>query len=168
MGLFGPVLLTVNAKAHWRSAMVKLLRWAEKRIGPERIKTTYAFADLLNAGARLSFGSDWTVAPINPLDGIYAAVTRRTIDGANPDGWVPEQKISLNDALRAYTVTNAFAGYQEDRLGSLEIGKLADFVVLSRRFIRTSAGEFAKCLCGQNRYWRGSKIPSAIKAFTQA
>ena len=131
MGLFGPVLLTVNAKAHWRSAMVKLLRWAEKRIGPERIKTTYAFADLLNAGARLSFGSDWTVAPINPLDGIFAAVTRRTIDGANPDGWVPEQKISLNDALRAYTVTNAFAGYQEDRLGSLEIGKLADFVVLS-------------------------------------
>ena len=69
-------------------------RWAEKRIGPERIKTTYAFRSLLDRGARLAFGSDWTVAPIDPLLGIYAAVTRQTLDGKNPQGWVPEQKIT--------------------------------------------------------------------------
>lgn len=106
-------------------------RWAEKRIGPERIKTTYAFRSLLDAGARLTFGSDWTVAPIDPILGIYAAVTRRTIDGANPDGWVPEQKISVAEAVHAYTAANAYAGFQEDCLGTLEAGKLADFVVLS-------------------------------------
>lgn len=106
-------------------------RWAEKRIGPERIKTTYAFRSLLDAGAALTFGSDWTVAPLAPLEGIYAAVTRRTIDGANPDGWVPEEKIPLEEALRAYTSANAWAGFQDDRLGMLKPGYLADFVVLS-------------------------------------
>ncbi|MCB0568686.1 MAG: amidohydrolase [Phaeodactylibacter sp.] len=106
-------------------------RWAEKRIGPERIKTTYAFRSLLDAGASLSFGSDWTVAPLNPLEGIYAAVTRRTLDGANPDGWVPAEKISVEEALRCYTGANAYAGFQEDRLGMLKTGYLADFAVLS-------------------------------------
>lgn len=106
-------------------------RWAEKRIGPERIKRTYAFRSLLDAGAPLTFGSDWTVAPIDPLAGIYAAVTRRTTDGANPDGWVPAQRITVEEALRAYTAGNAYAGFQEDRLGTIEPGKLADFVVLS-------------------------------------
>ncbi len=70
-------------------------RWAEKRIGPERIKTTYPFRSLLDNGARLAFGSDWTVAPIDPLLGIYAAVTRRTLDGKHPNGWVPEEKITV-------------------------------------------------------------------------
>ena len=106
-------------------------RWAEKRIGPERLETTYAFRALLDAGAALTFGSDWTVAPIDPLEGIYAAVTRRTLDGANPDGWVPQQKITVEEALHAYTAANAYAGFQEARLGTLEPGKWADFVVLS-------------------------------------
>ncbi len=106
-------------------------RWAGKRIGPERIKTTYAFRDLLDAGARLAFGSDWTVAPIDPLLGIYAAVTRRTIDGANPNGWVPDQKITVEEAVTAYTANNAYANFQEDVLGTLEPGKYADLVVLS-------------------------------------
>ncbi len=106
-------------------------RWAEKRIGPDRIKRTYAFRSLLDAGAPLTFGSDWTVAPISPLDGIYAAVTRRTLDGANPDGWIPQEKISVEEALVAYTRANAYAGYQEDRLGVIATGMLADFVVLS-------------------------------------
>lgn len=106
-------------------------RWAEKRIGPERIKTTYAFHDLLDAGARLAFGSDWTVAPIDPLLGIYAAVTRRTIDGRNPGGWVPEQKITVEEAVVAYTATNAYAAYLEGELGTLDVGKYADLVVLS-------------------------------------
>ncbi len=88
-------------------------RWAEERIGPERIKTTYAFKSLLDAGATLSFGSDWYVAPLNPLAGIYAAVTRRTLDGKNPDGWVPQEKISVEDAVKAYTINNAYAGFQE-------------------------------------------------------
>lgn len=106
-------------------------RWAGKRIGPERIKTTYAFRDLLDAGARITFGSDWTVAPIDPLLGIYAAVTRRTIDGANPEGWVPEQKITVEEAMVAYTANNAYASFLEGDLGTVEPGKLADLVVLS-------------------------------------
>lgn len=106
-------------------------RWAVNRIGEERIKTTYAFRSLLDAGADLTFGSDWTVAPIDPLLGIYGAVTRRTIDGANPDGWVPEEKITVEEALTAYTISNARAGFWDEDTGSLEEGKLADFVVLS-------------------------------------
>lgn len=106
-------------------------RWAEKRIGKKRCKTTYAFNSLLKAGAQLTFGSDWTVAPINPLEGIYAAVTRQTLDGKNPKGWYPEEKITVAQALECYTSHNAFAGFQEKDLGTLEAGKLADFVVLS-------------------------------------
>jgi predicted amidohydrolase YtcJ len=106
-------------------------RWAEKRIGPDRIKTTYAFRSLLDAGARLAFGSDWTVAPIDPLFGIHAAVTRRTIDGANPGGWIPAQKITVEEALAAYTINAAYANRQDDVLGTLEPGKYADLVVLS-------------------------------------
>lgn len=107
-------------------------RWAEKRIGPDRIKTTYAFRDLIDAGGRLAFGSDWTVAPLDPVLGVYAAVTRRTIDGRNPGGWVPGQKITVAEALAAYTTNNAYAAYLEDDLGTIEVGKYADLVVLSR------------------------------------
>jgi predicted amidohydrolase YtcJ len=106
-------------------------RWAEKRIGAERIRWTYPFRDLLDAGAHVAFGSDWTVAPIDPILGIYAAVTRRTTDGANPEGWVPEQKITVEEALSAYTRGSAYAVHREGVLGSLEPGKLADLVVLS-------------------------------------
>lgn len=107
-------------------------RWAEKVIGPARIKTTYAFRSLLDSGARLAFGSDWDVAPATPLEGIYAAVTRRTLDGANPAGWVPEQKITVEQALRAYTIDAAYAAYEETLKGSLEPGKLADLVLIDR------------------------------------
>jgi hypothetical protein len=107
-------------------------RWAMNRIGPERILTTYAFRDIIDANGILVFGSDWTVAPIDPLLGIYAAVTRRTLDGANPDGWVPSQRITVEEAVRAYTVTNAYASYLENDLGTIEVGKLADLVVLSQ------------------------------------
>lgn len=106
-------------------------RWAEELIGAERIKTTYAFKSLLDAGATLAFGSDWPVAPGSPLLGIYAATTRQTLDGKNPGGWVPEQKISTADALRAYTKNGAYAAFEDHRKGTLEEGKLADFVVLS-------------------------------------
>ena len=105
-------------------------RWVQQRIGPERIKTTYAFRDLLNSNAPLAFGSDWTVATIDPLWGVYAAVTRRTLDGKNPTGWVPEQKIKLAEALRAYTVGNAWAVFAEHQWGTLTPGLDADVVVL--------------------------------------
>lgn len=107
-------------------------RWAEKRLGPERIKTTYAFRSLLDNHAHLAFGSDWTVAPIDPLLGIYAAVTRRTLDGKNPNGWVPKEKISVEEALRAYTSGNAWAVFAEGRRGKLAPGYDADLVLLDQ------------------------------------
>ncbi len=106
-------------------------RWAEKRLGKERLKGTYAIGSVMRAGAHVTFGSDWSVAPLEPLQGIYAAVTRRTTDGKNPQGWIPDEKISVLEALKAYTQENAYAGYQEDKLGRLNAGYLADFVVLS-------------------------------------
>lgn len=111
-------------------------RWAEGVIGPQRCKTTYAFRSLHDQGARVVFGSDWYVAPPSPLLGIYAAVTRRTIDGKNPDGWIPEQKITVEEALRAYTVQAAYASFEEGLKGSIEPGKLADFVILDRDITR--------------------------------
>jgi len=107
-------------------------RWAETKIGPERVKTTYAFESLRRAGAVLAFGSDWTVAPLNPILGIYAAVTRRTLDGKNPDGWVPGEKVSVEEAVKAYTVNGAWAEFAEAEKGTIEAGKLADLVVLDR------------------------------------
>ena len=112
-------------------------RWVEQRIGPVRIRTTYAFRSLLDSGARLAFGSDWTVAPLNPLLGVYAAVTRRTLDGKHPSGWVPEQKISVGEALRAYTVGNAYATFDEASRGNLAPGHEADLVVLDRDLFTT-------------------------------
>ena len=105
-------------------------RWVEQRIGPERIKTTYAFRTLLDTDAPLAFGSDWTVAPLNPMLGVYAAVTRRTLDGKNPNGWVPDQKITVGEALRAYTHGNAWATFNEQKWGTLAAGRFADVVVL--------------------------------------
>jgi len=106
-------------------------RWAEKIIGPERIKTSYAWHSLLEHGAVLAFGSDWPVAPLDPISGIYAAVTRRTLDGKNPQGWIPGERITVAQAVHAYTMGSAFAEHQETVKGSIEVGKLADLAVLS-------------------------------------
>ncbi len=119
-------------------------RWAEKRIGRERAKSTYAFRSLLDSGATLAFGTDWTVAPLNPLLSIYGAVTRRTIDGKNPDGWTPEQKISVEEAVRAYTVGSAFAEFQDNVKGTLTKGKLADLIVLSEDIFKIDPVEIQK------------------------
>jgi predicted amidohydrolase YtcJ len=107
-------------------------RWAEKRIGKERARTTYAFRSLLDSGATLAFGTDWTVAPLDPMLTIYAAATRRTLDGKNSNGWIPEQKISVEEAVRAYTVGSAYAEFADTVKGTLTPGKLADLVILSR------------------------------------
>jgi predicted amidohydrolase YtcJ len=106
-------------------------RWLEQRVGPERAKTSYAIRSLLDAGAVVTFGSDWTVAPLDPILGIHAAVTRRTLDGRHPDGWIPEQKITVEEALRCYTVNNAWAMFAEHEVGRVAPGLLADLVVLS-------------------------------------
>ncbi len=105
-------------------------RWCDKRIGSERAKGTYAFRSLLDAGAVLAFGSDWTVAPLNPMEGLKAAVTRQTLDGKHPNGWVTEQKITLEEAIRAFTMGSAYAEFQDQIKGSLTPGKLADLVLL--------------------------------------
>jgi predicted amidohydrolase YtcJ len=106
-------------------------RWAEKRIGPDRAKRTYAFRTFLDHHVRLAFGTDWFVAPLNPLETIYAAVTRATLDGKNPDGWQPQEKLSVAEAVEAYTMGSAYAEFQENVKGSITPGKLADFVILS-------------------------------------
>jgi predicted amidohydrolase YtcJ len=106
-------------------------RWAEKRLGPARSRTSYAWRSMLDAGAPLAFGSDWPVAPLDPLLGIYAAVTRATLDGKHPNGWFPEEKLKVEEALRAYTAGSAFAAFEEKEKGTISPGKLADLVVLS-------------------------------------
>jgi predicted amidohydrolase YtcJ len=107
-------------------------RWAVKRIGEKRLNGTYAFASMMKSGATVTFGSDWPVAPLSAMEGIYAAVMRETIDGANPTGWLPDQKVTVEQSLVAYTVNNAFAGFQDDRAGRIAPGFLADIVVLDR------------------------------------
>ncbi len=119
-------------------------RWADKVIGVERSRTTYAFRSLLDAGAILAFGSDWYVAPPTPLEGIYGAVTRRTLDERNPDGWVPEQKITVEQALRAYTTGSAYAEFAERSKGSLSPGKLADIVMVDRDITRIAPEDIRK------------------------
>lgn len=107
-------------------------RWAEGRIGAKRCASSYAYRSLLDSGATLAFGSDWPVAPLDVLAGIDAAVNRRTLDGKHPNGWFPEQRITVAEAVAAYTIGSAFAAHQEKDRGSIAAGKLADFVLLSR------------------------------------
>ncbi len=116
-------------------------RFAERLIGSERIKTTYAFGSLIETHALLVFGSDWFVAPPTPLEGIYAAVTRQTLDGKNPTGWVPEQKISVEEALKSYTIRAAYASFEEDLKGSITPGKLADYVILEKNLFDIAPSE---------------------------
>jgi predicted amidohydrolase YtcJ len=106
-------------------------RWAEGRLGHDRASRTYAFRTFLNHDVRLAFGTDWEVAPLNPMLGLYAAVTRATLDGKNPGGWFPEQKLTVAEAVRAYTMGSAYAEFQENEKGSITPGKLADMVIVS-------------------------------------
>lgn len=119
-------------------------RWAVKRIGEERLNRTYAFKSLLDAGVKTCFGSDWPVAPIDPMTGIDAAVQRHTIDGANPNGWHPEQRVTIEQTLIAYTATAAYAGFREDRLGKIAPGYLADITVIDRNLLTVAPEEYLK------------------------
>ncbi len=107
-------------------------RWAINRIGPERLTRTFAFHSLVASGAHVCLGSDWPVAPLDPMTGLQAAILRETLDGKNPGGWYPEQRISLAQALAGYTREAAYAGFEENRLGIIAPGFLADFVVLDQ------------------------------------
>jgi predicted amidohydrolase YtcJ len=115
-------------------------RWVEGVIGRERAQTTFAFRSFLDAGVKLAFGSDWSVAPPTPLEGIYAAVTRQTLDGKNMEGWIPDEKITVEEALRAYTIDAAYASFEEGLKGSLKAGKLADFVMLDQNLLEIDPG----------------------------
>jgi predicted amidohydrolase YtcJ len=106
-------------------------RWAEGRLGRERARYSYAWRSFLDHGVMLAFGTDWPVAPLNPMLGVYAAVTRATLAGKNPGGWIPEEKITLPEAIEAYTISAAFAEFQENEKGSITPGKLADMVIMS-------------------------------------
>jgi predicted amidohydrolase YtcJ len=106
-------------------------RWAEARIGHDRASRTYAFRTFLDHGVRLAFGTDWSVAPLDPMLTVYAAVTRATLDGRNPKGWFPEQKLTVPETIEAYTMGSAYAEFQEKEKGSITPGKLADMVLLS-------------------------------------
>jgi predicted amidohydrolase YtcJ len=106
-------------------------RWAETRIGHDRATRTYAFRTFLDHGVRLALGTDWDVAPLNPMLTVYAAVTRATLDGKNPNGWFPEQKLTVPETIEAYTMGSAYAEFQENEKGSITPGKLADMVLLS-------------------------------------
>ena len=123
------------------------MRWMEERIGRERCKTAYAFRSIQQSGAILCFGTDWpgtsaSEYPINPMLGLYAAVTRQTLSGQPAAGWFPEQRISIEDAIRAYTYNTAYANFEEKIKGSIETGKLADIVVLSKNLLRVPPKEF--------------------------
>jgi predicted amidohydrolase YtcJ len=108
------------------------MRWAEKRIGPVRARDSYNFRSFLAAGVRVAFGTDWFVEPLDPRLGLYAAVTRELPEGGPPGGWLPDEKISLEDAIDLYTRGSAYAEFADERKGTLEAGKLADLVVFAK------------------------------------
>jgi predicted amidohydrolase YtcJ len=116
-------------------------RWAEQRVGAQRLKTSYPYRSFLDHGVRLALGTDWCVAPLNPLLTLYAATTRATLDGKNPQGWIPEQKLSMSEAVAAYTSGSAFAEFHEKEKGSISRGKLADMVLLSDNIFKIDPGQ---------------------------
>ena len=120
------------------------LRWAEQRLGAERAKGAYAWNTLEKSGARLAFGTDYPVEPINPLRGLYACVTREAAEGGPAGGWEPQEKISLEDCLRAYTSGAAYAEFEEGKKGELKVGEYADFLILSQDITKVAAKEILK------------------------
>jgi predicted amidohydrolase YtcJ len=137
-------------------------RWAEARIGHDRASRTYAFRTFLNHGVHIAFGTDWDVVPLNPLLGVYAAVTRAPVDGSMPNGWFPEQKLTVAEAVQAYTMGSAYAEFQENEKGSITPGKLADMVILSDDIFSINPRKIRevtvlKTFVGGKMIWDGSE-----------
>ena len=120
------------------------MRWAEQRLGPERSKGAYAWKSLQDAGAKLAFGTDYDVEPINPFRGLYACVTREAIDGGPPGGWIPQEKLPLDDCIRAYTSGSAYTEFMDGKKGELKVGEFADFLILSQDLTKISSKDFLK------------------------
>jgi len=120
------------------------MRWAESRVGPERIKGAYAWATMLKNGAPLAFGTDYNIEPISPFRGLYACVTRERPDGGPRNGWEPQEKISLSDCIRAYTSGSAYAQFEQGKKGELKQGEYADFVILSNDLTKVPPAQFTK------------------------
>lgn len=139
-------------------------RWAEARIGHDRASRTYAFRTFLNQGVHVAFGTDWDVAPLNPLLTVYGAVTRATLDGKNPQGWFPEQKLTVEESVYAYTMGSAYAQFQEKEKGSITPGKLADMVLLSDDIFSIDPAKIRevrvlKTIVGGKVIWDASRRP---------
>jgi predicted amidohydrolase YtcJ len=120
------------------------MRWAEQRLGPERSKGAYAWKSLQSAGAKLAFGTDYDVEPINPFRGLYACVTREAVDGGPPGGWIPQEKLPLADCISAYTSGSAYAEFMEGKKGELKVGEFADFLILSQDLTKASPRDILK------------------------
>jgi predicted amidohydrolase YtcJ len=120
------------------------MRWAESRVGSERVKGAYAWASLEKSGARLAFGTDYPVEVVSPFRGLYACVTRQQPDGTPPGGWQPQEKISLEDCIRAYTTGSAYAEFEEGKKGELKAGEYADFLILSNDLTKLPPSEYTK------------------------
>ena len=117
------------------------MRWAEQRLGPDRVKGAYAWNSIQKAGTRLAFGTDYDVESINPFRGLYACVTRELPEGGPAGGWQPQEKISLEDCIRAYTIGSAYAQFEEGKKGDLKVGKYADFIILSQDLTKATPKE---------------------------
>ncbi|MBW3563775.1 MAG: amidohydrolase [Acidobacteria bacterium] len=115
--------------------------WAEARVGPERIEGAYAWRKVLDRGIPLALGSDFPVEEVSPFLGLYAAITRQDLEGHPPGGWYPEERLTRREALEGFTEGAAFAAFQEDELGTLEPGKLADFIIVDRNPLEVDPGE---------------------------
>jgi predicted amidohydrolase YtcJ len=118
------------------------MRWAEQRVGPERAKGAYSWATMQKFGVRLAFGTDYDVEPISPFRGLYACVTRELPAGGPQGGWQPQEKISLEDCIRAYTSGSAYGEFMEGKKGELKAGEFADFIVLSNDLTKVEPREF--------------------------
>jgi predicted amidohydrolase YtcJ len=141
------------------------MRWAEQRIGPDRAKGAYVWASLLKSGAHLALGTDYDVEPINPMRGLYACVTRELSEGGPAGGWEPQEKISLEDCIRAYTSGSAYAQFEEGKKGVLKAGEFADFIILSADLTKIPPKQYIKTTVlrtvvgGRTVYSDDSSIP---------
>ena len=137
-------------------------RWMHKRISSDLMSRTYIFKTFIDNNVNLTFGSDWDVTPLNPLLGIYAAVTRKTLDGSNPEGWNPEQKLTVEEAIACYTNNNSYAVFSEDKLGVLQKDMFADFVVLSKDITSIEVDDILKTTVLKTIY-NGKEVYKSFK-----